>query len=279
MGYVKKISLLFFALGMAGIGILQFIYNAPRPVIMPVVPALLGPAGIWGWVTGIGFITMAVTIAVNKWAKQACLICAWFLLLCGLLVGVPNQLNFYPAHLGVWTNVLKELGLCGCALTAAGNLHYTTAPTQFFKVLEKLAPAGLYFFAVMHLLFGIDHFYYPGFVSSLIPGWIPGHLFFTYLSGIALIAAGVGIILNIKRQLAAYLLAAILFIWLLVLHLPRAIANPGGDESNEWTSVFEALAFSGAAFLLGAKPVLKPRSSGRKLPLRTAREGRLGSGG
>jgi len=251
MLHLKKISLLFFAIGMAGIGVLQFIYNAPRPVIMPVVPAWLGPAGIWGWVTGIGFIAMAVAVVVNRWAKQAALLCAWFLLLCCLLIGVPNQLHFYPAHLGVWTNVLKELCLSGCALVAAANLQYNSAPTSFFRVLEKLIPAGLYFFGIMHLLFGVDHFFYPDFVSSLIAAWIPGHLFFTYLSGVALIAAGAGILLNIQRRLAAYLLAAILFIWVLVLHLPRAVANPGGDESNEWTSVFEALAFSGVAFLIG----------------------------
>lgn len=262
MLHLKKISLLFFAIGMAGIGVLQFIYNAPRPVIMPVVPAWLGPAGLWGWVTGIGFIAMAVAIAANRWAKQAALLCTWFLLLCTLLGAVPYQLNHYPAHLGSWTNPLKELCLSGCALIVAGCLDYTAEPTPFFRTLEKLIPAGVYFFGIMHLLFGIDHFLYQDFVASLIAGWIPGHLFFTYLSGVALIAAGAGILLNVQRQLAAYLLAAILFIWVLLLHLPRAVANTGGDEGNEWTSVFEALAFSGVAFLIGTKArrnALKPR--------------------
>lgn len=253
MLHLKKISLLFFAIGMAGIGVLQFIYNAPRPVIMPIVPAWLGPAGIWGWVTGIGFIAMAVAIVTNRWAKQSALLCAWFLLLCTLLGAVPYQLNHYPAHLGSWTNPLKELCISGCAFVAAGSLDYNNTPAPFFRTLEKLIPAGLYFFSIMHLLFGIDHFLYTQFVASLIADWIPGHLFFSYLSGVALIAAGAGIILNVQRQLAAYLLAAVLFIWVLVLHLPRAVVNPGGDESNEWTSVFEALAFSGVAFLIGTK--------------------------
>jgi hypothetical protein len=35
-----------------------------------------------------------------------------------------------------------------------------------------------------------------------------------------------------------------------VLHIPRGIADPHSGDGNEWTSVFEALSFSGIAFLI-----------------------------
>jgi hypothetical protein len=38
-----------------------------------------------------------------------------------------------------------------------------------------------------------------------------------------------------------------LFLWLVLLHIPRAIAEPYVAKGNEITSVFEALAFSGIA--------------------------------
>jgi hypothetical protein len=35
-----------------------------------------------------------------------------------------------------------------------------------------------------------------------------------------------------------------------VLHIPRAIADPHSGHGDEWSGVFEALAFSGIAFIL-----------------------------
>lgn len=121
--------------------------------------------------------------------------------------------------------------------------------------LEKIIPAGKYFFAVTMLLFGYSHFLYRDFVVTLVPNWIPGHLFWTYFAGAALMAGGLGIILNIKRHLAANLLGIAVFIWFIILHIPRAVADPHSGNGNEITSVFEALSFSGIAFLIGRKKV------------------------
>ena len=75
----------------------------------------------------------------------------------------------------------------------------------------------------------------------------------------ALIAAGLGIIVNIKRRLAAILSGAMIFIWFVILHIPRAIADPHSGKGNEWTSVFEALAFSGIAFLIASQSKKQPK--------------------
>lgn len=39
-----------------------------------------------------------------------------------------------------------------------------------------------------------------------------------------------------------------LLLWFVILHIPRAIADPAIEKGNEITSVFQALAFSGIAF-------------------------------
>ncbi len=43
-----------------------------------------------------------------------------------------------------------------------------------------------------------------------------------------------------------------IFLWVLLLHIPRAVASP--HDSNETTAVFEALAMSGGAILIAANP-------------------------
>lgn len=95
------------------------------------------------------------------------------------------------------------------------------------------------------------------FVAMLVPNWIPWHTFWGYLAGIALVAAALGIILNIQLKLAADLLGAIVLIWFITLHIPRAIADPVSGNGNEIVSVFESLAFSGIAFLIAANASTK----------------------
>ena len=77
-------------------------------------------------------------------------------------------------------------------------------------------------------------------------------MFWTYFAGTALIAGGLGIVVKRVARPAALLLGVMIFLWVLMLHIPRAIADPYTNVGNEWASVFEALAFSGMAFMLAA---------------------------
>jgi uncharacterized membrane protein YphA (DoxX/SURF4 family) len=89
---------------------------------------------------------------------------------------------------------------------------------------------------------------------SLVPTWIPGARFWTYFAGVALIAGGAGIIVPLTTRLAASLSGLMIFLWFVMLHIPRALAAPAAQSRNEWTAVFEALAMSGIAFVLAGTP-------------------------
>lgn len=143
----------------------------------------------------------------------------------------------------MWTDALKILCLSGGAFITA------IAFSEKANALEKFARSGKYFFALLLVIFGIDHFVYTDFVKPLVPRWIPGELFWTYVGGTALFASGVAIFINFKPTLVGILLGSMLFIWLIILHIPRAAVAPPSDNGNELTSVFQALAFSGMAFM------------------------------
>ena len=68
-------------------------------------------------------------------------------------------------------------------------------------------------------------------------------------------------IVRVRARLAATLLGTMVFIWVLILHIPRAIADPYSGVGGEWTSVFEALAESGIAFILGETLLPKRESA------------------
>ena len=85
---------------------------------------------------------------------------------------------------------------------------------------------GPLFLALPMGVFGTDHYIAPRFVATLVPVWIPGHLFWVYFVGTALIAAALSIILNKYSVLAATLLSAMLFSFILLIHIPTLAANP-----------------------------------------------------
>lgn len=59
-----------------------------------------------------------------------------------------------------------------------------------------------------------------------MPSWIPAHLFWVYFVGTALIAAALSIVTKKHSVLAASLLSAMIFSFVLLIHVPNFAANP-----------------------------------------------------
>jgi uncharacterized membrane protein len=262
MNKLIPIARLFFCLGMIGLGILQFYYGMFRPVFVPIWPAWLPGMKIFLYVGSILFIILSICILAGKRAKDSALVLGAMMLIFLFIAEIPYMLTAhpYPWHLGSWTDPLKVLALAGSAFVVAGSFFGNTdKQSPALRFLTPLIPCGKIFFAIMMLLFGIDHFLYTEFVDTLVPDWIPGHVFWTDFAGIALIGTGASIILNIKRREVSILAAIMLFLWTLVLHIPRTMGHPEiADKPNEMTSVCEALLFSGVAYLIAMETVKKP---------------------
>lgn len=81
-------------------------------------------------------------------------------------------------------------------------------------------PFARILFAVPFIVFGINHFIYAGAMKNIVPGFLPLKTVLVYLTGLALIAAGISIITKIKARLASLLLALLLFIIIITIHFP-----------------------------------------------------------
>ena len=92
----------------------------------------------------------------------------------------------------------------------------------------------------------------------MVPTWIPGAVFWTYFSAVALIGSGISILFRLKHVLIAILAGIMIFIWIFILHLPSAINTPQMDNSNALTATFHALGFSGIAFMIAGLLAEKP---------------------
>lgn len=72
--------------------------------------------------------------------------------------------------------------------------------------------------ALLYGAAGIIHFTDPGFYLNIIPGWLPAHQLLLNLSGIAEIILGLLLLPRQTRPLAAWLIIAMLVVFLLLIH-------------------------------------------------------------
>jgi len=158
-------------------------------------------------------------------------------------------LSFGPV---VWPYV------AGIAISALGLTVLLRNEKSPALGVEKAIPFGPVFFAAPMAVFGADHFIAPQIVASMVPSWIPGHLFWTYFVGTALIAAAVSIVVDKYSTLAAILLGLMIFSFVLLIHVPKAAASP--SDRITLAVLLRDLSFSAGAFAFGIAHGQKPPS-------------------
>jgi len=242
---------------MIAFGALFFLFAGNVSDLAPAWPPWI-PGQPWAYVAGAVLAAGGLAILLGIRARTAAILLGSIILLWDLFRDV-DWIRFLSTTL----DIAKALALGGGAFVVAGTFpreeRSAGGVSPALRPLDRLIPLGRFFLAPQMIIAGSEHFIYAKFVFDLVPSWIPWHPFWTYFTGAALVAGGVGLLLRKTARLAAALLGAAIFIWVLVLHLPRAFAYA---NANEWTSVFQALAMSGTAFILAATPLRKPTREG-----------------
>lgn len=150
------------------------------------------------------------------------------------------------ALVATWmTGIVFWTYFAGAVLLALGLTVVIKKDLPKLQETDKLLPFGRVFFAIPLGVFAAEHFTITKAIASGIPSWIPGHIFWAYLVGAALVAASFSIILEEQSQLAATLLGIMLASFVVLLHVPRVIAQP--HDRISWAVVLRDLSFSGGA--------------------------------
>jgi len=226
-----------FALAILGFGIQYALYGHLRRGL-PLCPIWLHPNTV-----------LAYALAALCIAAGVALLTTWRTTIISLILGLLflgtsalYLMHFiYVAYDGDGRTLFLE---CLCLASTALILHGLSSGSKY-----SLMPGRL-FIAIALVIFGIQHFLYVRYLSTLVPHYLPGHHLWVLGTGFALIAAGLSIATTIEDKYAAYGLFVLFFGWLVLLHVPRILhALHNGDE---WSSGFVVLAFSGTSLLLAA---------------------------
>jgi uncharacterized membrane protein len=237
---LSRVGRIVFGVAMVLFGLLYLCHSrgtGPAPG-----PPWTAETGVWAWLVGAGFLVAGVCIVAKRWARAATVLLAAVFLLRVLFIFLPGVIENLR-NPGPWTSGAEVMALGAAALVLAGELELSNSMSW-----ESLVLVGRFLFAAALVVVGVQHFMYAKFIATLIPTWIPGHLFWSYFVGVAFIAAALSLATKIQGRLAAALLGLMFLLWVIVLHAPRVVASP--HNGNEWTSAMIALAMCGGSFVL-----------------------------
>ncbi|HEY1262560.1 MAG TPA: hypothetical protein VGF06_03500 [Terriglobales bacterium] len=127
---------------------------------------------------------------------------------------------------------------------------FLRADWQKARGLDKLILFGPIFYAAPLAAFGTEHFTLTRAIASLVPAWIPWHLFWAYFVGACFIAAALSLVTRIQARLSASLLALTFFLFVVLMDAPGWAHNPRNRFALALT--LRELSFSGGALALAA---------------------------
>jgi uncharacterized membrane protein len=207
---------------------------------------------IVAYVTGVVLLAAGLCIIANVKARQTTMILGALYLLYVLIFEVSAVIAS-PMSVGVRTVFFETLSLGASALILAGVLR--TGGGDFRRsgnIVDKVIASGPYLLGISAVVFGIDHFLVLSFIASLVPAWLPGHMFWAYFTGAAFIVAGICMISRWMDEVASFCLGLMFLLWFLVLHSPRVVAAVRSHDPNspdEWSSAFIALGIGGGCWI------------------------------
>jgi uncharacterized membrane protein YphA (DoxX/SURF4 family) len=217
---------------------------------MPPVPPWTHGEHIFSYAAGTVLLVISISLLINKEARLSATILGLLFTFCVVFLHAAKHFSGIIHDGSTRTRAFETFALGGAAFILAALVSKGSSIQFLSSANPILAVIGRYIYAFSMIIFGIQHFMYAQFIAFLIPKWMPAHLFLAYFTGTAFIAAGVAIAVHIFSRLASILLGLMFFLWVVTLHTPRVIASP--HNTDERVSLFVALAFSGASFLLAA---------------------------
>jgi hypothetical protein len=265
MEKLVKIGRWFFAICLAGLAGQQFYYGDFLPLFVPPFTTSSTGHAVLAYLLSIVLVGSAIALVLEKRPRTVMLLLGGLFLVLVVFGHLPYVLWIERRgdSIGAWTYALKLLSFAGtCLIIAASFPEEWASPKMerfLIRPLEALIPAGAAMFAVMLIIYGIDHFLYVEGVKTIVPTWVGSSTFWTYFSAVALICSGIAFIFRIWVKQVGILLGVVIFIWFLILHIPRAAVAPASDKGNELSSVFTSLGGSGACFVLAYLYAVRPR--------------------
>jgi uncharacterized membrane protein len=127
--------------------------------------------------------------------------------------------------------------------------------------LDKIVALANLCFAMPLAVFGTEHFTDAQSIKMLVPSFVPWHLFWTYVVGVALLSASLSIATKIQVRWSGLLFGIMMFLFVAMMDLPATVAEPHNRIS--WVLLCREMSFGSGAWCLAGLAFEGGRAQGR----------------
>ena len=211
----------------------------PVPKSMPAREALAYLCAIVSLVSGIGLLWQRAAAVASR-------VLLGFLLAWLLLLNVP-YLVLHPGMQLTWAASKTAVMVAAAWVLYVWFAGGQDAPRLRFATGDQGLRIARTLYGLALIPFGIAHFTYLDRTVSMVPGWLPWHLAWAYLTGGAFIAAGIAVLIGVCARLAAVLSVWELGMFTLLVWIPVVAAGP---DAMQWREFVVSWALTAAAWVV-----------------------------
>jgi uncharacterized membrane protein len=223
LGRSQQPAIMFFAIGLIGLGVIALVNGdfamvwQPVALWMPSRTALAYVAGLLELSVGCGLLFETT----RAWAVR--------ILFPGLILWASLKLPAIvvaPKMEGVWLGLGELTLLLSGGWTLFAELADLPKGSVFaFAAGGRGLRAARMLFAASLPPIGLSHFVYLQATAHFVPAWLPYRVGWARLTGAGQIASGLGVLLNVLPRAAAWAEAAQISIYTLLIWLPACIMS------------------------------------------------------
>jgi uncharacterized membrane protein len=214
MTRISRPPVVLFAIGLIGLGALALVYGTFAEIGQTLPHQFPGRLGL-AYVSGILMALCGIGLLLDRATAWSVRILLPYLVV-GFLLQVP-ALVMTPGIEVVWEQAGEV------AMITSGAWILFAARSGRGKSGLRI---GQVLFGLGLLPIGLSHFAYLDHTVDLVPAWLPFRTGWASLTGVAHIAAGLGILFSVVPRLAALMEAGMLGIFTTVVWIPRLVAKP-----------------------------------------------------